>query len=164
MTKIELIELVHQAYATFRIDLPETDEKVTALYNAWYEILWDLEYAETKKAFVSLAITSTFMPRPGELRRATINRRIKITQSDNPYVSWGKWMTLSREVNSGMPPSVEVTPALAKTIEQLGETAYGMHTNGDREVFVQVYERVVTELESQLYAVPDMPTKTPPQK
>lgn len=164
MTKNELTKLVDQAYATFRIDLPETDEKLTAVYTAWYELLWDLELEETKKAFLKMAITSTFLPRPGELRRATINGRINIPQSDNPYVSWGKWLTLSKEVNSGMPPSIEVSPALAKTIQQLGETAYGMHTNGDRDVFVQVYEKVVLELEAELYAVPDMPTKTPKQK
>jgi hypothetical protein len=164
MTKSELITLVDQAYATFRIDLPETDEQVTTVYTAWYELLWDLELEETKKAFLKMAITSTFLPRPGELRRATINGRINIPQSDNPYVSWGKWLTLSKEVNSGMPPSIEVSPALAKTIQQLGETAYGMHTNGDRDVFVQVYEKVVLELEAELYAVPDMPIKTTKQK
>jgi hypothetical protein len=164
MTKNELISLVEQAYATYRLDLPETDEKLTAVYTAWYELLWDLEIAEVKKAFLSAAITNTFLPRPGELRRATINGRIKIPQSENPYVSWGKWLTLAREVNSGMPPSIQVSPALSKTIEQLGETAYGMHTNGDRDVFVQVYERVVLELEAEIYAVPDMPTKTTQQK
>lgn len=164
MTKTEAVALVEQAYATYRLDLPETDEKLTAVYTAWYEILWDLDIADVKKAFINLAISSTFMPRPGEVRRATINGRIKIPQSDNAYVAWGKWLTLSREVNSGMPPSIEVSPALSTTIEQLGQTAYGMHTNGDRDVFVQVYERVVNELEAQLYAVPDMPTKTPKQK
>jgi hypothetical protein len=164
MTKTEAISLVEQVYATFRIDLPESDEKQTAVYSAWYELLWDLEYEEVKKAFLSLAITNRFVPLPGEIRRATINGRIKKPQLDNAYVAWGKWLTLSREVNSGMPPSIEVSPALSKTIEQLGESAYGMHTNGDRTVFVQVYDRVVIEIESQLYAVPDMPTKVTPKK
>lgn len=164
MNKTEAISLVEQAYATFRLDLPENDERLTAVYMAWYELLWDLEYEETKKAFIKMAVTSTFLPRPGELRRATINGRNKMPPLDNPYVAWGKWITLSREVSSGMPPSIEVSPALSKTIEQLGETAYGMHTNGDRDVFVQVYERVVTEMEAELYAVPDGPTKIPPQK
>lgn len=163
MNKVEVIQLVEQAYATFRLDLPENDEKQTAVYNAWYELLWDLDYEETKKVFVNMAITSTFLPRPGELRRATINTQNKVSQFDNPYVAWGKWITLSREVSSGMPPSIEVSDALSKTIEQLGETAYGMHTNGDRDVFVQVYERVVTELEAQLYALPESPTKKPKQ-
>jgi hypothetical protein len=101
------------------------------------------------------AVSGPFMPKPGEIRRSAINTRIGITQFDAPYVAWGKWLTLSREVNSGMPPSMEVSPALSKTVKLLGESAYGMHTNGDREVFCQVYESAVKELESDMYKIPE---------
>lgn len=169
MTKAEIVDLVELAYASFRAEFPEEDSKQAAVWRAWHEILGDTEYEEAKRALMTAAVSSPFMPRPGEIRRSIINGRIGMTQFDAPYVAWGKWLTLSREVNSGMPPSVEVSPALAKTVKLLGESAYGMHTNGDREVFCQVYESAVKDIESDLYKIPEKtgnksaPTKVTPQ-
>jgi hypothetical protein len=155
MTKEEIVDLVELAYASFRVEFPEEDSKQAAVWRAWYELLGDVEYSEAKKALMVFAVSGPFMPKPGEIRRSAINTRIGITQFDAPYVAWGKWLTLSREVNSGMPPSMEVSPALSKTVKLLGESAYGMHTNGDREVFCQVYESAVKELESDMYKIPE---------
>lgn len=159
MTKEELVELVDQAYATYRLEMPTGDDEVKALLNAWYELLHDLDIEDTKRAFRKLAVTREFMPRPGELRRTTIDAATKIAPFDDAIVAWGKWLTLSQEVNSGMPPSIEVSEALSKTIQALGQTAYSLHTNSDRSVFVTMYEKVAAELEADKYAVPDPPSK-----
>lgn len=159
MTKEELVELVDQAYATYRLDMPTGDDEVKAVLNAWYELLHDLDLQDTKRAFRKLAVTKEFMPRPGELRRATIDAATKIAPFDDALVAWGKWLTLSQEVNSGMPPSIEVSEALSKTIHALGQAAYSLHTNSDRSVFITMYEKVAAELEADKYAVPDPPAK-----
>lgn len=164
MTKEELVRLVDQVYASYRAELPVVEEDVQILLNAWYDLLHDLEYTDVRRVFLRLAVTREFMPRPGELRRATIDSTTKIPPFDDPYVAWGKWMTLTHEVNSGMPPSVEVSEALSKTVQALGQASYNMHTNSDREVFCKTYTRIVAELEQDKYAVPDPPAKKIPQQ
>lgn len=159
MTKEELVELVDQVYASYRMEQPTKDEEVKALLNAWYELLHDLELQDVKRAFRKLAVTREFMPRPGELRRATIDTTTKIPPFDDAVIAWGKWITLSQEVNSGMPPSIEVSEPLAKTIQSLGQSAYNMHTNSDRSVFCQMYDKIVAQMEEDKYAVPDPPSK-----
>lgn len=164
MTKEELIQLVDQAYATYRLDMPTTDDEVGALLNAWYEMLHDLELADVKRAFRNLAVVEEFLPRPGKIRRATIDRTTKASPFDNSIVAWGKWITLTQEVNSGMPPSIEVSEALSRTIQALGQSAYNLHTNSDRNVFCTMYDKIVEELEADRYAVPDPPAKKIPQQ
>lgn len=155
MDKRELAALVEQAYATFNINMPQQAEREEAVYKAWYGILHDIEYSEARRALLDLAIKSSFMPKPGDIRRTAINSRKGMTQFDDPYVAWGKWMTIMQEVNSGQPPSIQMTPEMSKTVKNLGTAAYGMHTNGDREVFIRVYDQVVQELSAEHYRIPD---------
>jgi hypothetical protein len=164
MNKSELVELVDQAYATYRLEMPTKDEEVQALLNAWYELLHDLELADVKRSFRNMAVTRDFMPRPGELRKATIDNTTKIPPFDDPLIAWGKWITLSQEVNSGMPPSIEVSEALSKTVQAMGQSAYNLHTNADRAAFCSMYEKIVSQLEGDKYAVPDPPSKKIAQK
>lgn len=159
MTKEELMSLVDQVHASYAKELPQRDEDIKNLYTAWWELLHDLGYEETKAAFLKMAVWAEFMPRPGIIRRATIDARTKMPQFDEPLVAWGKWITLSKEVHSGMPPSIPVSDALKLTVQQIGEPAYAMHTNSDREAFCKTYERVVSELEAEKYAVPPAPQK-----
>lgn len=159
MTKRELVALVEQAYATYRLELPVVEEQQVAVYTAWGDLLLDLEYEHCRRALVDIAVHSQFMPRPGEIRRAVINTTTKMPQFDDPNYAWGIWMTISREVSSGNPPSVAPSEALTKTIHILGDSAYGMHTNGDREAFCSVYRQVVTELELERYRVPQLPER-----
>lgn len=158
MTKKELVNLVDKIYATYNNQLPVDDEGLQAVYSAWWDLLHDLDAEETREAFLSIAVHAEFMPRPGALRRKVIDTRIKIPQFDEPIVAWGKWITLSKEVHSGMPPSIPVSDALKLTVQQIGEPAYGMHTNADREAFCRTYEKVVSQLEAEKYAVPSNKT------
>ena len=130
----------------------KVDEKAT--FNAWYELLSDLEYDEAKSAFLQLATHAKFMPRPGDVRRTAIDARIKIPPFLDAYSAWGIIQQVIREVHSGAqterPPFDE---ALKNTLIKLGEVVYDMHTNGDREVFVRTYEQVVQKLEQDKYAI-----------
>ncbi len=156
MTRHELVQLVEQAYATYNQTLPAAEDRLKTLYSSWYELLHDLEYQEAKKAFLQIAVSAQFMPRPGEIRRATINRRTKMTSFDDALVAWGKFIAVIQNVNSGVGNPVEMSDALRATVKALGEAAYGMHTNSDREAFCRTYERIVSELDGNRYAVPEL--------
>lgn len=156
MTKSELVELVEHTFATFNSTLPIDEGRLKTVLSAWYDLLHDLSYEESHRAVLDLAVSSTFLPRPGDIRRAAINGRTKIPPFDEPIVAWGKWLTLQKEVNSGMPPSIPVSEALQKTVSELGESAYGMHTNSDREQFMKAYERVVSQMDKDRYKVPTL--------
>lgn len=154
MTKEELCNLVDQVYATYNKDLPLDGDEIKALYTAWYEVLHDLGYTETKAAFLDMTIWNDFLPRPGNLRRLTIEARPETPKYDDPIIAWGKWISLLKDLNAGMAPSVAVSDALRITLEKIGDAAHGMHTNGDREAFCRAYEKTVQELSAQLYSIP----------
>jgi hypothetical protein len=159
LTKDELKELVLQAYATYNQQLLIVDQKM--VFKAWYNLLHDLEYEDAQRAFIRLATHEKFMPRPGDVRRATINAQTKIPPFLDGYSAWGIFQQVLREVHSGA--QTERTPfdeALKNTLKELGESAYSMHTNGDREVFVRVYEKNVEALERDKYAIADTPKET----
>lgn len=155
VTRHELVQLVEQAYATYNQALPAAEEKVKTIYTAWYELLHDLEYKDAKRALVQLAVKAQFMPRPGEIRRATINNRNNMTSFDDPLVAWGKFLSLIRDINSGVQPTERPTEALTQTIKLLGDAATGMHTNADREAFCRTYEKVVEKIDGDRYDVPE---------
>lgn len=159
MMKNELLMLVDQIYATYNQKMPASDDAQMAIYDAWNEVLHDLGYAETKAAFLNMSMWAEFMPRPGALRRATIDSRPDTPKFDEPLVAWGKWMTVLKEVNSGMAPSVKVSEALKLTLSRIGEAAHSMHTNGDRDAFCATYSTVVQELTNSIYRVPEIVTQ-----
>jgi hypothetical protein len=41
-------------------------------------------------------------------------------------------------------------------MKALGEAAYNMHTNSDRDAFTKTYDRVVSEIDERRYAVPEV--------
>ena len=155
MDKAELASLVDQVFATYNQELPVGDEhRLKLIYKSWYELLHDLPYSECKESFLLLATTSTFMPKAGEIRRSTINRRTKIGESDEPIIAWGKFQRLMEDANAGVMNQQELQEPLVQTVRKLGAAAAGMHTNGDREHFIMVYEKVIIEIEGEKYKVP----------
>ena len=155
MTKSELALLVEQAYATYNQTLP-VDDRLKTLYTAWSEILHDLELAEAKRAFVRLAVNAQFMPRPGDIRRAAINGRTKVPPFDDALVAWGKFLSLMQDVNSGVVNQQPASEAIRLTAKALGDAAYGMHTNADRDAFCRTYDKIVSQLDEERYAVPEV--------
>jgi hypothetical protein len=155
MDKAELASLVDQVYATYNQELPYAEEaRLKLIYSSWYDLLHDLSYANCKESFLMLATTSTFMPKAGEIRRSTINRHTKIRESDEPIIAWGKFQRLMEDANAGVMNQQELQEPLVQTVRKLGAAAAGMHTNGDREHFIRVYEKIVNEIEGEKYKVP----------
>lgn len=157
MTKEELVEIVDQIYAAYNKVLYEQDKQAT--YRSWYAILEDLDKDTTWNAFVNLAVYAKFMPGPGEVRRAAIDAQTEIPPHLDGYSAWGIYMTLQRDAHFGTQTEIQVPEALKKTLEKLGAAAYDMHTNGDREAFLRVYDSVVTELDRHKYKISENPTR-----
>lgn len=152
MTKTEMEDFVRQAYATFNENLNELDKKW--VFRAWFDILHDVSFDEARAAFLRIATTARFLPRPGEIRREAIDARSGEPKTPDAYVAWGILQEIIRDVNSGNVYQGPRHPALVETMKRLGDGLNGMHTNGDRDVFVRVYSTVVEELESNKYSIP----------
>jgi len=157
LTKAQTADLVRQAYATYNQTITLADEKF--VFRAWYDLLWDLAYEDVKMAFLELATYEKFMPRPGDIRRHTIDTTTKVPSHLDAYSSWGIFQGIVKSVNSGVQTNIHKPEALLKTLQQLGDAAYGMHTNGDREVFVKVYEEIVSQLEKTKYTITTPPAE-----
>ena len=151
MTKEELMGLVQQVYATYDKQLLDVDKKM--VYRAWYDLLNDLEYEEAINAFLELAVYETYMPKPGQLRRAVIDTQTGTTPHLDGYSAWGIFVSIQKNAHFGTQTEIPRPEALVKTLERLGDSAYEMHTNGDREAFLRVYEKVVEELEQHKYKI-----------
>ena len=157
MTKDELANLVDLVYAGYNVPLPTVDKK--KVRRAWYDILHDLDYIDAYDAYLDLATFSAFMPRPGDIRRATIDAQTKIPKHLEPYSAWGIFLGMQKDAHNGVGTKVPLPEAVQKTLERLGPSAAGMHTNGDRDVFVAVYKQVVSELELHKYKISENPTR-----
>ena len=71
ITKEETALFVRQVYATYNQPLMMGDEK--SVFRAWYDLLRDLPHDDIRTSFLKLATHAKFMPRPGDVRRATID-------------------------------------------------------------------------------------------
>jgi hypothetical protein len=149
MTKAQLERLVRTAYATFNVQMNKSEE--ITIFRAWWQLLSDLSYEDTWTAFNSMAVSATFLPRPGELRRATINMLEGTDTHPDPATCWGILQAMRKATETGQFYEGERPGALVQTLESLGSSAFDMHTNGDRETFIRVYSKTVEKLEQKKY-------------
>ncbi len=153
MTKEECQELVLQAYASYNLSVPEVDRK--SVMRAWFDIVHDLDYNHAKRELLQLAATSPFMPKPGDVRRAYVDRHNKIAQQPTPQIAWAILMDVIKNANQGTAYKGEIPEALRKTMTLLGDTLYGLSGVYDQQNFNKTYERVVLEIQAQIYEIPE---------
>ena len=158
-SKKEIQEFVQEVYATYNESLLMRDEK--PIYRAWFALLHDLDIKDIRQSFTELATFEKFMPRPGDIRRHTINVVSKIDNQLDAYEAWGIFQEVIRNANSGTPTKIDkpesICIALRQTMKTFGDSAFGMHTNGDREAFVRVYEKIVAKMDAERYRIPEAP-------
>lgn len=157
MTKSELEELAYQVFASYNQVLYDADKKV--VLRAWFDILHDIPYDGGKRAFLDIAATSSFMPKPGDIRRAYIDRHTIMPKLLLPQIAWGILLRVVKEANSGSPTKVPMPEEVSRTIQLLGDSVWGYHTNGDRTEFYKVYETVLAEMQKQKYEIPEKETQ-----
>lgn len=152
LTKEELKELVDRVYASWNQQVPASTAKT--VYNAWWRILHDLTVVETNDAIDVLVIEDSYMPRPGSIRRLVIAARGGFDAPLAPLEAWQQFRSMAEAANSGQYRELEIHPVLRGCVTALGGTSsFGMHTNGDRTMFLEAYERAVQEWERETYAV-----------
>ena len=149
MNKQELSTLVRFAYRAFNKDLLPSEEK--GLYAAWWHLLKDLPYEETRKELTTLCTLQKYMPNPGGLRRQYFNTR-KVNPPPTPQQMWGYLQDVIRSKHSGVtlnhPKEIAEHECVQKTIAELGAAAFTMNTNGDRNFVLEAYTRHVREWDS----------------
>lgn len=152
MTKTELCAIVDRIYASWNQQINLKEQK--HVYEAWWRILRDLDSETVHEVLDSIVIEDSYMPRPGHVRRRAINviHGISVPSS---IEAWQQFREAADASHSGTYSGKSIHELVAKTVKALGGTqAYSMHTNGDREQFLSMYERVVKEYEAQAYALP----------
>lgn len=152
LTKEELKEIVDRVYASWNQQVPASTAKV--VYNAWWRILHDLTVVETNEAIDALVIEDSYMPRPGSIRRLVISSQGGLEAPPAPLEAWQQFRSMAEAANSGQYREMVVHPVLRGCVTALGgSAAFGMHTNGDRTMFLEAYERAVQGWERETYAV-----------
>lgn len=153
MTKNELIEIVDRIYASWNQTVPASNAKT--IYNAWWRVLSDLTVVDVTKAVDVLVMRDKYMPRPGAIRRL-----IKIDSMDDrppsPLEAWNTLRELAETSQSGIysPVPESVHACVRQAIASVGGTAgFALHTNGDRDYFIEAFMRIVQEWEDSRLAI-----------
>lgn len=156
MTKNELVELVDRVYASWNQIVPHSSAKV--IYEAWWRLLSDLEVEDCHLSLDSLAIDDSYMPRPGALRKHVVRHSSQYSQDGPPLLPQEAWAVVQKmgaAAARGEYIHMPIHSCLQKSLALLGGTsALGLHTNGDRNSFIEVYNQVVTSWENELSHLP----------
>jgi hypothetical protein len=136
--------LVDRAFASWNID-PNKTRRIAA-YEAWRAVLNDLSSTECEQAVTYFAVIGTnFMPKPGDIRRRVLRNELT---APLPLEAWVQFQTAQRAVMSGTAGTV-LHPCVSATLKKINGGS-GLHTNGDREMFIAMYETVVGEFEAEV--------------
>lgn len=133
----EFEQFISLAYATYNREIFEADRK--NIVRAWYDVLGDIDSELLRTKFVELATISKVMPTPGGLRRHVLADRF--SDIVTPAEAWAQLQSLRVALNSGTPKPM-LASTVVETIQKLGDTAFGLTTNGDREYFSEVYREI----------------------
>lgn len=157
MTKNELVEIVDRIYATWNQVVPQSSAK--SIYDAWWRVIGDLTLEECHQAVDSLAVSDIYMPRPGTLRKTCTFQNNQYGQAPSPPEAWATLQKLGVASARGEVIQESLHECVSKAISLLGGTsALGLHTNGDRNSFTELYTQVVTSWENELAKIPSNKT------
>lgn len=151
MKKTELVELVDRVYATWNQVVPQSSAKV--IYEAWWRLLSDLSPEDCHRSVDLLAIADSYMPRPGALRRHVFHQgqNNQSSLAPQPAEAWATLQAVAVASARGEYLQVQLHPCVQKAVALLGGTAaLGLHTNGDRNSFTELYKEVVDTWEIEL--------------
>lgn len=152
MTKEELMEVVDRIYASWNQSVPAASSKT--VYNAWWRILGDLTVVDVNAAIDVLVIDDSYMPRPGAVRRLVIEGLLEYAPPPSTLEAWQQLRAMSESAHNGAYSAPEIHPCFGAALQKLGgSAALGLHTNGDREAFGQIYEKVVLDWERQHFGI-----------
>lgn len=145
MTKTELVDLVNFVYALWNQEPPVTNQKT--VYDTWWQMMHDLPVKEANQAARNLSALDGYMPRPGTLRRHTLNLT-GVHLPPTPIEAWNQAKHLAETIVNGTYTPADMHPAIHTTIRKTGTQ---LTTNGDREQFIQTYKQTLEQWELDTY-------------
>ncbi len=148
MNKNDLKDLVDQVYALWNQSVPVASAKIT--YEAWMAMLGDLDHKECQEAVTTLAALDSYMPRPGAIRRKVIDLRGTETPP-SAIEAWTQLRRIMETVNAGTYSPEPMHEAVSEAARRIGTN---LHTNGDREQFIKMYDSITQKWEETLYTPP----------
>ena len=138
MTNEESNEIVKKAYAAHNQTLLRAS--IADVNKVWFDLLGEFDKTVVYDTFLELTTYSVYMPTPGNIRKAIIEKRIG--RIPTGLAAWGTLQKLARNAHSGTYEDIAIHPVLKMTVEEVGHQAYELHTNGDRELFIDTYMKV----------------------
>lgn len=152
MTKEELMEVVDRIYASWNQTVPASNAKT--VYNAWWRVLQDLTVVDVNEAVDVLVIDDSYMPRPGAVRRLVIEKLVQLPSPPSTLEAWQQLRVMAESAHSGAFSPPQLHSCLHQALQKLGgSAALSLHTNGDREAFGQIYEKIVLDWERQHFGL-----------
>lgn len=107
----------------------------------YWEYIHDLPVSAVTKVIKDMAIAQRkWAPKPGELRVACIAMMQDEILPISAEEAWSDLLARSQAIHDGRPVATRAHPVLAATMKKLGEKAITLHTNGDRTMFMKLYE------------------------
>lgn len=154
MTKSELEEIVERIFLSWNQKVPTVKEDRQRLLKAWWRPLNDLDSIQVNRAIDALIVTDTYMPNPGAVRRHAILSNQQLSLAPSALEAWAAFQSMAQAASSGQYVEVDLHPSIREVIRRLGGTAsYSMHTNGDRQAFIEVYNTVAEEWTRKLLEI-----------
>ena len=151
MTKNEVVLLVDRILSTWTVEISLNQRKTT--YESWYRVVKDLDFEQTLEALDLIIIEDKpWAPRPGTLRRRTIDMFSPEPSPPEGPEAWAGYRANAVAASNGE----DFTPLhslVQETIRRSGGGTQVLHTNGDREMFLKIYEIVRSEAELDRYRI-----------
>jgi hypothetical protein len=123
-------------------DKPLDTTALTVRAKGYWEYLSDIPYEETKSTIKKMGVAGRkWMPKPGELRIATIAEMRDEQLPPEPEEAWTVLQSIGQKIYSGTYDYDKPHPVLAETIKRLGTNATALTTNSDRAMFISLYEK-----------------------
>lgn len=150
MNKEDLVKIVDKVCAAWNQSLAANSKK--EMYTTWFHVLQDLEAGEVDRVIDDLIVEDDrFMPRVGTVRKRVLSS--KVEAPPEPIVAWQQLRAVAESAHNGDAPDA-VHELVRVSLARLGGvSALGLHTNGDREMFITVYRSVVAEWERDNYGI-----------
>jgi len=150
VTKEEIVKIVDRVCSAWNQNLVMSAKK--EMYETWYHVLQDIDGVNVLRVIDDLIIEDErFMPRVGTVRKRVLIQKIEAPLE--PIIAWQQFRSIADSAGAGV-EILDMHPLVRVTLNRLGGTsAFGLHTNGDRESFLSVYRLVVAEWEREHYGI-----------
>lgn len=150
MDKEETWKLIRVVYGWYN-QVPYGDDK-PFLVEGWRRLLGDFPFKDVLDRATEIASISKVMPTPGGIRRYIIDSMVG-ERPPSVQEAWAWLQKRNNDLSSGTWSQDTPHSVMVETMQAIGGVITGLHTNGDREYFSQVYNAKLLKYEIEMYKV-----------